>query len=54
MIDAAMTDSVRRVGSLTTSKAARDKVIEWATVKAVTTFRMLRNAGFASGTASQW
>ena len=54
MIDAAITDSVRRLGSLTMSKAASDNVTECATVKAVTTLRMFRKAGFANGTASQW
>ena len=36
--EAAMHDSTSRDGRLTTDNAASDSVIEWANVKAVTTF----------------
>ena len=45
-------DDVSRLGSRITSNAASDKVIEWASVNAVTTLTMLPKAGAASGTAS--
>ena len=54
MIEAAITDSVNRLGRRTTSSAASVSVIECASVKAVTTLRMLTNAGRACGTGSQW
>ncbi len=53
MIEAAMTDSVNLLGRRTTSSAASESVIECASVKAVTTFRMLSSAGRARGTGSQ-
>src|ERR1700728_228298 len=53
MIDAAITDSVSRLGRRTTSNAAKVRVIECARVNAVTTFNMLKKAGLALGAGPQ-
>jgi hypothetical protein len=42
-IDKAMTDSTQRLGSETTFNVAQVKVIECASVKAVTTFKISKN-----------
>ncbi len=53
MIEAAITDSVSRPGSRMMSSAASDSVSECASVNAVTTLRMLSDAGAACGRACQ-
>src|SRR4051812_30211768 len=51
--EAAMVDSTSRDGKLSTPSAASDKVIECATVNAVTTFSTDQNAGLKADTPCQ-
>ncbi len=44
MMDAAMTDSIRRVGNEMKSRAAKLSVMEWAMVKMVTILMMFHAA----------
>ena len=48
-----MHDSTSRDGRLTMDSAASDSVIEWASVKAVTTFTTSTNAARNDGVGSQ-